>query len=205
MDGKSPEIFSWVPSLSLDPLLDDNHHEVRSYQCTRKRTTVVNAVTKKNTWSSSLWKSLRNTWKAIFWVFHRLLFVLIKSTPDKRNTHCPFTVTAIIPDPLLKLMEEKELKEAITQIKIKFFYEVFSDQTTTSPAENTTFGVCLSLSGTSSTRDLMSTFSIYKGIQALYPVPSRINRYHQEPNIAVLYWPSTQLHHLVTYSWAAWS
>ena len=59
------------------------------------------------------------------------------------------------------------------------------------------------------------------------PVPSRINQYcliltnpllwpnnidyrliltqyHQVPTLAVLYWHSTQLHHLVTHSWANW-
>ena len=42
-------------------------------------------------------------------------------------------------------------------------------------------------------------------------VPSRIKQcrlimiqYHQAPTIAVLYWPSTQLPHPVTHSWANW-
>ena len=44
--------------------------------------------------------------------------------------------------------------------------------------------------------------SIYKGINALY-WPSIINYQLLPPN-SVLYWPSTQLHHLVTHSWANW-
>ena len=51
--------------------------------------------------------------------------------------------------------------------------------------------------------------SMYKGMQAFCPVPSRINwyhliltQYHQVPTIAVLYCPSTQLYHLVTHSLA---
>ena len=45
-------------------------------------------------------------------------------------------------------------------------------------------------------------FAIYKGIDALY-WPSIIN-YQLLPPHNVLYWPSTQLHHLVTHSWANW-
>ena len=36
---------------------------------------------------------------------------------------------------------------------------------------------------------------------SLFPVPLNL---YQVPTIAVLYWPSTQLHHLVTHSWANW-
>ena len=42
----------------------------------------------------------------------------------------------------------------------------------------------------------------YKGIDALY-WPSNINYQLILPE-SVLYWPSTQLHHLVTHSWANW-
>ena len=55
----------------------------------------------------------------------------------------------------------------------------------------------------------ISTFSIYNGIDALY-WPNNINnrllvtQYRQVPIITVLYWPSTQLHHLVMHSWANW-
>ena len=44
--------------------------------------------------------------------------------------------------------------------------------------------------------------AIYKGINALY-WHSIIN-YQLLPPHSVLYWPSTQLHHLVTHSWANW-
>ena len=44
--------------------------------------------------------------------------------------------------------------------------------------------------------------AIYKGINALY-WPSIIN-YHLLPPHSVPYWPSTQLHQLVTHSWANW-
>ena len=67
------------------------------------------------------------------------------------------------------------------------------------------WGICV-------TRLNFHFFSIYKGIQALYcTVPLRINwnrliltQCHQIPTIAVQYWPSRQLHHLVTHSWANW-
>ena len=45
-------------------------------------------------------------------------------------------------------------------------------------------------------------FAMYKGINALY-WPS-ITNYQLLPPHSVLYWPSTQLHHLVTHSWANW-
>ena len=44
--------------------------------------------------------------------------------------------------------------------------------------------------------------AIYKGIDTLY-WPSVIN-YQLLPPHSVLYWPSTQLHYLVTHSWANW-
>ena len=44
--------------------------------------------------------------------------------------------------------------------------------------------------------------AIYKSINALY-WPSLINSQLLPPH-SVLYWPSTQLHHLVTHSWANW-
>ena len=44
--------------------------------------------------------------------------------------------------------------------------------------------------------------SLYKGTNALF-WPSIIN-YKLPPPHSVLYWPSTQLHHLVTHSWANW-
>ena len=69
--------------------------------------------------------------------------------------------------------------------------------------------------------------SLYKGINALcwpstirnwqvtpYTIPVLLStnqyrltltQYHQVPTIAVPYWPSTQLHHLVTHSWANWA
>ena len=43
---------------------------------------------------------------------------------------------------------------------------------------------------------------IYKGIDALYW--PRVINYQLPPPHSVLYWPSTQLHHLVTHSWANW-
>ena len=45
-------------------------------------------------------------------------------------------------------------------------------------------------------------FAIYKGMNVLY-WPSIIN-YQLLPPHSVLYWPNTQLHHLVTHSWANW-
>ena len=48
--------------------------------------------------------------------------------------------------------------------------------------------------------------AIYKGINALY-WPSIINYQLLPPytiSYSVLYWPCTQLHHLVTHSWANW-
>ena len=44
--------------------------------------------------------------------------------------------------------------------------------------------------------------AIYKGINALY-WPSII-KYKLSPPHSVLYWPSTQFHHLVPHSWANW-
>ena len=44
--------------------------------------------------------------------------------------------------------------------------------------------------------------AIYKGMRALY-WPSIINYQLLRPH-SVLNWPSTQLHHLVTHSWANW-
>ena len=44
--------------------------------------------------------------------------------------------------------------------------------------------------------------AIYKGIDALY-WPSIINYQLPTPH-SDLYWPSTQLHHLVTHSWTNW-
>ena len=45
-------------------------------------------------------------------------------------------------------------------------------------------------------------FARYKGMNVLY-WPSIIN-YQLLPPHSVIYWPSTQLHHLVTHSWANW-
>ena len=49
----------------------------------------------------------------------------------------------------------------------------------------------------------------YPPILALYQqlrteTANMLTQYHQVPTIAVLYWPSTQLHHLVMHSWANW-
>ena len=50
---------------------------------------------------------------------------------------------------------------------------------------------------------------IHEGIQAwcwpcIITGTSLLAHCHQEPTIAVLYWPSTQLHHIVINSWANW-
>ena len=69
------------------------------------------------------------------------------------------------------------------------------------------FKVCQSVRKALVTPDQISTFSIYKVINALH-WPNNINycliltQYHQVPTIAVLNWPSTQLHQIVTHSWA---
>ena len=71
------------------------------------------------------------------------------------------------------------------------------------------FKVCESASKISVTPDQIFILSIYKGINALYwrnniidcPI---VTQYRQVPKIDVQYWPSAQLHKLVTHSWANW-
>ena len=71
--------------------------------------------------------------------------------------------------------------------------------------------VCLHMSWGSVSPDQISVFSQYVKAYKSYAdiVPARINQfhliltqYHQVPMIAVLYWPSTQLHNLLMHSWA---
>ena len=125
--------------------------------------------------------------------------MLIKSTPEKGNTQCPSTATAIIPDPLLKLMEEKELEEEITQIKTKFTqiktkYSLIKQRPhqlkipyfALRVLHSYFWGAWLALSfHFRNTQPNLHFFSIFKGIKALSdPKPSRINRYR-------LYWLRT--------------
>ena len=63
--------------------------------------------------------------------------------------------------------------------------------------------VSQSVSKASETTDQSSTLcNIYKGIDALFW--ASIIKYQLSTPYSVLYWPSTQLHHLVTHSWANW-
>ena len=140
------------------------------------------------------------SWGCLYWILAPEVVVSIylrQCTSMSRSWHLP-------------KMEERVLEGYLENVVLFVLQELHSyTYKELSSSIFQSVWVCESVSKASVTPDQISTFSIYKVINALH-WPNNINycliltQYCQAQTIAVLYWPSTQIHCLVPHSWANW-